>query len=403
MKRYVQVGCGNRGIFSYALPMVRDYADCAELCGVYDINHKRAALVSELVGKKIPVFEDFDEMLRVVKPDTVIITPKDCAHDEYAIRAMRAGCDVIVEKPLTTTFEKALEIERVQKETGKEVVVTFNLRFHPLFKRIKELIASGIIGKILSVHYEWMLDRSHGADYFRRWHRERQNSGSLMVHKSTHHFDLINWYLEEDPIEVNAFGTRRFYGSTRENHGERCSTCPYAGCCEFFKDYIHDPDMSRLYFSCEDVDGYYRDKCVFSEEIDIEDSVSVNVRYSGGAVMSYSLTAHSPYEGVNMVLNGTDGRLEICVHNNTVKLFNQQGMTEIAMPKTGDEDHGGADVELRDRLFREKDRPDPLTQMVDLRAGMMSIGIGMAANLSMKEGRRVALGEFYRQLNKEEQ
>lgn len=402
MKRYVQVGCGSRGIFSYAVPMVRDYADCAELCGVYDINPKRAALVSACVGKPIPVFDDFDEMLRIVKPDTVIITPKDCAHDDYAIRAMRAGCDVIVEKPLTTTFEKALAIEKAKKETGREVVVTFNLRFHPLFKYIKELIAAGTIGKILSVHYEWMLDRSHGADYFRRWHRERANSGSLMVHKSTHHFDLVNWYLEEDPVEVNAFGTRRFYGPTRENRGERCSTCPHARSCEFFKDYINDPEMKRLYFDCEDADGYFRDRCVFSEEIDIEDSVSVNVRYSGGAVMSYSLTAHSPYEGVNMVLNGTDGRLEICVHGNSIKLFNKKGLTNLEVPRTEAAEHGGADVELRDRLFRNKQMPDPLSQMADVRAGMMSIGIGMAANLSMKQGRRVSLGEFYQELNKEE-
>ena len=97
----------------------------------------------------------------------------------------------------------------------------------PFFARIKELLREGVVGDVLSVHYEWYLDTSHGADYFRRWHRRRENSGSLMVHKSTHHFDIANWLLEQEPVAVNAFGTRRFYGPTREERSERCLTCPY--------------------------------------------------------------------------------------------------------------------------------------------------------------------------------
>ena len=154
MKRYVQVGCGSRGSMSYALPLVKNYSDCAQLCGVYDINPKRAALISQTVGMDIPVFDDFDRMLEEVKPDTVIVTSKDSTHDTYVVRAMKAGCDVIVEKPMTTTFEKCREIQKTQEETGRDVVVTSNLRFHPFFRRVKEILSSGVIGKILSVHYE---------------------------------------------------------------------------------------------------------------------------------------------------------------------------------------------------------------------------------------------------------
>jgi len=407
MKKYVQVGCGSRGTGAYAVPLVKKYSDCAELCGVYDINPKRAALVSEYAEKDIPVFDDFDKMLEEVKPDTVIVTPKDCAHDDYIIRALKAGCDVISEKPLTTTFEKANAIKKAKEETGGDVIVTFNLRFQPFFMRIKELIKEGIIGDILSVHFEWMLNTRHGADYFRRWHRERENSGSLLVHKSTHHFDLINWFLEEDPVAVNAFGTRRFYGPTREKRSERCLTCPHKNNCEFFMD-IHQGGLEKMYLNCEDADGYFRDKCVFSEEIDIEDSVSVNVRYSGGAVMSYSLTAHSPYEGLNMVLNGTKGRMEIRrLHDSqmnyreeskdSVKIYNRKGEEMVIhIPQVTAAGHGGADDNLRDFLFRERGE-DPLGRMADLHAGMMSIGIGMAANVSMAEERQVLLSEFYKE------
>lgn len=405
MKKYVQVGCGSRGIAAYAVPMVKQYADCALLAGVYDINPKRAALVSELAEARVPVFDDFDKMLKELQPDTVIVTPKDCDHDDYIIRALKAGCNVISEKPLTTTFEKANAIRKAKAESDKELIVTFNLRFQPFFKRIKELIASGVLGDILSIHYEWMLDTRHGADYFRRWHRERVNSGSLLVHKSTHHFDLINWFLEDEPVAVNAFGTKRFYGPTREKRSERCLSCPYKKECDFYLD-IHQGNLEKLYLECEDADGYYRDRCVFSEEIDIEDSISLNVQYKGGAVMSYSLTAHSPYEGLNLVLNGTKGRMEIKrisssevnyreESRDSVKIYNRKGEEIfIHIPEGNTEGHGGADENLRDFLFRERGE-DPLGQMADLRAGLMSIGIGMAANVSMAEKRQVLLSEFY--------
>ncbi len=412
MKRYVQVGCGSRGVQSYSMPLVKEYKDCGKLCGVYDINYKRAEVVSDFVEEKIPVFTNFDQMLEEVKPDTVIVTSIDSTHDDYVIRSLRAGCDVICEKPLTTTFEKAMNIKKVQEETGKDVVVTFNLRFNPSLVRIKEIVKSGVIGDVLSVHFQWMLDTVHGADYFRRWHRQKENSGSLLVHKSTHHFDLMNWILEQDPVSVNAFGTKRFYGHTRDKRSERCLTCPYKKECEFYFD-IADYDVNKkLYLDCEDVDGYYRDRCVFADDIDIEDSISVNVKYNGGAVMSYSLTAHSPIEGFNIVLNGTKGRLEFTKYANhgdnfseldnqtMLKIYNRRGeQIEIKLAPEESGNHGGSDNKLRDNLFRGYET-DELDQMADTTSGLMSIGIGMAANISMAEERRVDLKEFYGDLRK---
>lgn len=408
MKKFVQVGCGIRGIEGYAEPILKDFKEHIQLCGVYDINPKRAALVSYYGGVEVPVYNDFDEMLSSAKPDTVVVTTKDSMHDFYVIKALEAGCDVIVEKPMTTTFEKANAIKQAEEKSGKTVTVVFNLRYLPFFARVKELIKSGVIGEVLSVHFEWLLDTEHGADYFRRWHRKRENSGSLLVHKATHHFDLVNWFLEDDPIAVNAFGTRRFYGPTREERSQRCLTCGYKKSCEYYLD-IHQPPMDKLYLECEDADGYFRDSCIFSEEIDIEDTVSVNVLYKKGAVMSYSLTAHSPYEGMKIAFNGTDGRLEFCKMdgrypdlgqglNNMIAIYNRRGeKITLNAPQDLPGGHGGADEKIRENLFIGCNS-DPLGQMADVRAGMMSIGIGMAANVSMKENRRVYLSEFYDEL-----
>ncbi|MBQ8747433.1 MAG: Gfo/Idh/MocA family oxidoreductase [Clostridia bacterium] len=406
MKKYVLVGCGSRGYGSYAKPIVENYGDCAALVGVFDTNRKRAERVPSLLDAGIPVFDDFETMIRETKPDTVIVTSPDCTHDAYIIRAMELGCDVISEKPVTTDAQKAATIIEAKERTGKNLTVTFNLRFSPFAKRVKQYLRQGIIGDVLSVHFEWLLNTRHGADYFRRWHRERKNSGSLLIHKSTHHFDFVNWLLEDDPVAVNAFGTRRFYGPTREKRSERCLTCPYKADCEFYFDITQGVNKS-LYLDCEDADGYYRDRCVFADEIDIEDSVSVNVSYSGGAVMSYSLTAHSPYEGFHLILNGTKGRMEIEKLSTElpgyaedakekIVVYNREGeVIRIAQPKVDAANHGGSDTLLRDYLFRGKIREPELMQGASLRDGLMSIGIGIAANLSMKENRRVSLAEFF--------
>jgi len=169
MKKYVVAGTGNRGTLAYISPIMQNFSDCAQICGVYDINEKRARMALEYTkNTTAKVYTDFDEMLAAEKPDTVIVTTKDCTHDQYIIRAMEAGCDVISEKPLTTDDAKFRAIHDCMKRTGKNVTVTFNCRFDPFYVKIKELLRSGIIGDVLSVHYEWLLNTSHGADYFRR-------------------------------------------------------------------------------------------------------------------------------------------------------------------------------------------------------------------------------------------
>ena len=405
MIRYVLVGCGSRGINAYAKPIVKSFGESAALVGVCDINSKRAEAVSEICGKEIPAFSDFDEMLEKTKPDVVIVTTIDATHHIYAIRAMENGCDVIIEKPLATTPEAALSIRDTAERTGRNARVTFNLRFSPVLLKIKQLVATGIIGEIHSVHFQWMLDTVHGADYFRRWHRERKNSGSLLVHKSTHHFDLVNWFIDDEPEAVNAFGTRRSYGKGRVEHGERCLDCAYKASCKYYYDI--EKSAKRLYRDCEDVDGYYRDSCIFSENIDIEDNLSVSVRYKRGAIMSYTLTAHSPYEGFNLVLNGALGRLEFtkyAVHGEDfselarkeeIRVFKHSGeMLEIELPESEGTGHGGTDGKLLDNLINGY-TDDPYSQMAGIRAGMSSIGIGMAANISMNKNRQVTIRELY--------
>jgi predicted dehydrogenase len=216
MKKFGLVGAGLRSL-DFGPPIFDRFSSNNQVVGIFDPNIVRARFISQKCGDA-PVFSDFDEMLHQAQPDCVIITTMDRYHHEYILRSLEAGCDVIVEKPMTIDAEKCRAILEAEKRTGRKIRVTFNYRYSPYTTRIKQLLHQGVIGEILSVDFEWLLDTSHGADYFRRWHRRLENSGGLLVHKATHHFDIVNWWIDDHPQTVFAYGDRRFMDQ-REKKG----------------------------------------------------------------------------------------------------------------------------------------------------------------------------------------
>jgi predicted dehydrogenase len=103
-------------------------------------------------------------MIAEQKPDTVIVTVPDYLHHEYIVRALKQGCNVITEKPMTTDLGKLKSVLDAQRETGKNVTVTFNYRYSPARTQLKDILLSGVIGDIQAVDFRWYLDRVHGAD-----------------------------------------------------------------------------------------------------------------------------------------------------------------------------------------------------------------------------------------------
>jgi len=396
---YVLVGAGVRGLEMFARPIVERFSHRARLAGVYDPNPVRARYVSDRCGG-VPVFDDFDAMLRATRPDTVIVATIDRWHHDYILRSLDAGCDVLCEKPLAIDADQVRAILAAEARSGRTVTVTFNLRFAPLMARVKDLVQQGAIGRVLAVELAWWLDRQHGADYFRRWHRRLENSGGLLVHKATHHFDLVNWWVDDAPATVFAHGQRLVYGPTRAERGARCTGCPHFETCEFAIDLTADPLLRALYVEAEAEDGYWRDGCVFAEEIDIWDTMSVDVRYRSDALLTYSLNAYSPYEGWRATLTGTAGRLEVGealsglpaqTPHQTISVFNLRGEQVVyTVPKVAG-GHGGSDARLQAELFGGRRRDDPLQQMADARAGARSVLIGAAANQSIRRGQSVAI------------
>ena len=420
--RYAQVGLGSRS-WMYSTALVHRYADACCLVGLCESNpgrlEQRGGWARDS-GVEVPLYaaDDFDRMLAECRPDCVIVTSPDWTHDHYLCRAMEAGCDVITEKPMTIDAERCRRILETRRRTGRRCRVTFNYRYSPPRTQMKELLGSGLIGDVVSVDFHWMLDTRHGADYFRRWHRRKENSGGLLVHKATHHFDLVNWWLGDTPERVFASGRRAFYTpATAERYGlsrraERCLDCPEAGRCRFHLDLRSTRELRKIYLEHEHHDGYFRDRCVFAPEIDIEDSVSVAVDYRSGVRMSYSLNAFMPWEGYTVTFNGTSGRLE---HKCEESVYiSGDGSVPGALKREGtwikvfphfapayevevwkaEGGHGGGDHPLLVDLFDPARPADSWGRAADHVDGARSVLVGVAANRSISSGAPVRIDDL---------
>jgi predicted dehydrogenase len=397
------VGTGHRGTGTWGREVMATCADHVELVGLCDLNPERLRVAAGKLPGTPVLSTDLPEMLAAARPHTLVVCTRDDTHADIIVRALEAGIDVVTEKPMATTAEACRRILEAERRTGRRVDVAFNYRFAPTSRKIRELLAAGRIGTVTEVDFHWYLDTVHGADYFRRWHAYRRHSGSLFVHKATHHFDLLNWWIDADPARVFAQGALRRYGRNGSFRGTRCKGCAHAAECEFHFDMGSKPWLDDLYEAPAAADGYLRDACVFREDIDIWDTMTAAILYANGVQVSYSLNCFMPIEGYHLAFNGTEGRLEVrdyerqpwpAPETEMAVIRNFGKREEIQIPKA-EGGHGGGDDVLRDLIFRGTKLAAHLN-LPGSRAGAMSCLTGIAARKSMDTARPVKISDLVR-------
>ena len=433
-KRYAIVGTGGRTVM-FLEPLATRFKEDGELVGMCDINPGRLEYYSKQLTEKFShptvatyLAGDFDKMVKQTRPDAIIVATVDAFHHQYIIRAMELGCDVITEKPMTIDAPKCRAIYDAIERTGRQLRVCFNYRWTPGTTLVRQLLAEQTIGQILHVDMQYLLDTSHGADYFRRWHRDKSNSGGLLVHKSTHHFDLVNWWIDAVPQTVFAMGRLAFYGrENAEKRGVKVEYDRYTGHDTqgdpFALDLAARDGTRQLYLEQEKHDGYRRDQNVFGDNISIEDTMSVMVRYRTDVVLNYSLNAYLPREGYHVAFNGTKGRIEYQeIHNSHIiagpsneELANEMQWHsqlvvhpmfakayKVEIPE-GEGGHGGGDPMLQEQIFSRQPPAETLGRNAGHGQGAASILIGAAANQSMASGQPVRIEDLCPQLGNAKQ
>jgi len=439
--RYAACGLSIRSICNFLLPLLgklpeRGVLDCraaGEVVGILDVDRTR---VDEFLAKfdlNIPFIsatqpDAVEALIRKTRPDVLLVGGPDYTHHEHIVAGLRHGLKVIAEKPMVINCAEARSVLEALESSDGSLVVTHNYRYLPVCRRVKELLLAGKIGRITNIEMVYNLDTRHGASYFYRWNRERQKSGGLSVHKSVHHFDLINWFVGSLPETVFAFGELNYYGPNGAHRphaadGKKLTPAEVREACPYFKRHFSangtSPD-SPIFAKGDPLELPYRtqyadDMYLYDDAIDIEDTYAAVIKYQCGAMLSYSCNFSTPWEGFILAINGTEGRLEVSHHSNPdptgftvsppqedvitiLPLFGGREEYPVSHGKGG---HGGADQKLQDTLFSATDltQPDSLGLHADGHAGALAVACGEAVWRSAREGRpyHIAdlLGRFY--------
>lgn len=338
-----------------------------ELVAGADPNEKsRAAFLSD--HPQAQTYIDYRDLLEREDLDAIAVASPDFLHEEHAVAALEAGKDVFCEKPLAITVEGCDRILSTWKSSGKKLMVGFNMRYMNMFRTMKEIVDSGVIGEIKAVWVRHFV--GHGGEfYFHDWHATKENCTSLLLQKGSHDLDIIHWITGQYGKRVAAFGSLDYYGGDKPND-LTCPECPQKDTC---------PDKGRRLL-----------QCAFRKEVDIEDNNVVIMELDGGIKASYLQCHFTPDYHRNYVFIGTEGRLENSEPEGKVwvKLRNRFGEKSLAdrtyEVKKAEGTHGGADpVICRDFIDMIVDGKEPVAHPI---AGRMSVAVGVAAAQSLRNG-----------------
>lgn len=431
--RYAICGLSSRALGMYALPLLGsplfpesgDFSSYGELAGILDADQGRIQAFNGSQDIAVPGYapDGFDRMIEETSPDTVIVAGVDGTHAEYIVRALERDLDVITEKPMVIDCGQALSVIEAERKSRGSVRVTHNSRYFQPHRQIKRMIQSGMLGRITNVEFVWNLDTYHGASYFYRWNRDRAKSGGLTITKGCHHFDLINWWLDDRPEQAFAYGALNYYGADSPYNPsrkdgvdysveEQKERCPYnqrwhtRGLEPPKDDHLRARERAlKLPYSVQY--PAERPMYLYDEEIAIEDTYSAVVRYRSGASMVYSTNCSAPWEGYTLAINGTEGRLETTHYtapsrcpfpaseSHTITYFPLFGERQVHETRQTQGGHGGSDPMLRHDLFvgpsRESEEVGLAASSLD---GAYAVAVGEAIWRSVKEQRPVGIHEL---------
>ncbi|MDF2714051.1 MAG: oxidoreductase [Paenibacillus sp.] len=337
-----------------------------------DIDPIRLDKFRERINPEAYTTLDYREMIEQPDIDAIVITSPDHCHEEHAVAALRAGKHVYCEKPLHITVDGCDRILEAWQQSGKHFMIGFNMRYMNMYRTMKEIIDAGDIGEVKSVWVRHFVGL--GSDYYyHSWHASSNNTTSLLLQKASHDIDIIHWLTGKYTQKVTAFGSLDYFGGNKAND----LTCPE--CAE--KDICPEARTGPLV------------KCVFREEVDVEDNSMVLMELEGGVKASYMQCHFTPDYQRSYTVIGTEGRIENSEAENRVYVKSRRSNTWRDMSdrvydiKKSEGSHNGADPNIcNDFIELVLNGKEPIAQPL---AGRMSVAVGCAAAESMRAGGKI--------------
>ncbi|CAG4988686.1 Inositol 2-dehydrogenase/D-chiro-inositol 3-dehydrogenase [Dyadobacter sp. CECT 9275] len=276
--RVLVVGCGNMGAshaFAYQL------LDGFEICGIVSTG-KSKEILNENLGGGYDLYSDYEEALKVTRPDAVCISTYPDTHETFAIQALESGAHVFIEKPLAATVEGAKNVVAAAKKAGKQVVVGYILRHHPSWERF--VAEAQNLGKPLVMRMN-LNQQSHG--YMWGVHRNLMKSLSPIVDCGVHYIDVMCQMTRSKPLRVNAIGARLTEDIPAGNYNYGQLQIWFEDGSVGWYEAGWGPMISETAFFVKDVIGP-------------KGSVSIVAKDAGGAGKSSSVEAHTKTESIRV-------------------------------------------------------------------------------------------------------
>lgn len=339
--RFGVIGLGNRGS-GFALTAIKNHPDI-ELVAVCDPLTKRFVLFPE---EEIIKYTDYHELLECENVDAVFIATPDDTHAEVISAAVKKEKHILCEKPLEISQAKIKQIEHELKDYPKVFLVGYVLRYAPLYYKAKQLLDEGAIGNV--IHGSGMDHINYGGyAFFHDWHRNKENSGSLLFQKGTHSLDIINWLINSKPVQVGGFGGLEVFGTKGaiKKFGKpltdklNCQTCPHNWDCE------ESIDNIKRYKGISWLDDW-PDSCVFSNDVNVDDHQALLIKYQNNAIFTYSLCQFSAFYRREFQFFGTKGELYFDDERHEIIVNDRLKSEKFSYKFDNMTGHGGGDEEM---------------------------------------------------------
>lgn len=377
MKRFdvILIGAGNRG--QTYTDVMGALPEKFRIVGVADVleNHRRSIQKKHGFPEE-RMYDTWEEILSVPKfADIAVISTLDAMHREPAIRALELGYDLLLEKPVAPNEEGCIAIWEKARACGRKVIVCHVLRYTPFYAKVKELLDADTIGDVMTVVHTEGVGNIHQSHSFVRgnWGNS-QKSSPMLLQKSCHDLDLLQWLVGQKCTRIQSFGSLNYFKKENAPAGapERCiDGCPHADTCYYNAVKLYLDDKENMWFRTvstgkvdptdADVEQALRTtqygKCVFKCDNDVVDHQVVNMEFANGVTASFTMSAFN-FNGRKSNIMGTKGEMFLDFETDEIKIFRFSTREfETICTADGPVDgtvvggHGGGDPGIIDALY----------------------------------------------------
>jgi predicted dehydrogenase len=407
------LGAGSRGMIAYG-PYALEKPEELKFIAVAEPNIERRAKFAELHG--IPAerqFASWEELLDQPKlSEAILICTMDADHFAPTMKALNKGYHVLLEKPMSPDPLEALEIAEEAERLGRILTVCHTMRYSDYYRALKKIVDSRAIGRIISIQWTENVGYWHQAHSFVRgnW-RNSAESSPMILQKSCHDMDMLQWLIGGECVQVSSFGSLAYFNENNAPEGstERCTDgcsveheCPFSAIKLYhnkktgFPQHVVSTEATLEARWKALQEGPYG-RCVFRCDNDVVDHQVVNLLFDNEVTVAFTMTGFTNEVTRTFKIMGTEG--EILGHEvrNEIEIIRFYGQRELINPIQREGGHGGADpIIMRD--FVKQVQNNELQGISSGRESAFSHLIAFAAEHSRKIGKTVTMTDYIREL-----